>query len=142
MLLRMQLLHDESIGDLSIHRRAEALYEIAEIFNVSLTAHTPVSSPTLYAMDSLKPHLWCCYDEAQTEVWHLESADSFSCAAEELPKTSCSCMRSARSASMRKPLQRHARPAQVLMALLVGTELTQKAFGRTPMPTSTRYEII
>ena len=31
----MQLLHDESISDVSVHRRAEALYEIADIFNVS-----------------------------------------------------------------------------------------------------------
>lgn len=32
----MQLLTDKSIDEVSTHRRAEALYEIAEIFSVSL----------------------------------------------------------------------------------------------------------
>jgi hypothetical protein len=32
----MQLLTDRSIDEVSTHRRAEALYEIAEIFSVSL----------------------------------------------------------------------------------------------------------
>ena len=51
----MQLLHDESISDVSIHRRAEALYEIADIFNVSPIAFTLEFQKCFHS--SLKPRM-------------------------------------------------------------------------------------